>query len=114
MRPVECPGGTSHEIYHGLATGMCPSCDSLVALVSTGQTVRHHVLERPATECRTCRYSDPTVLSNVDDTGPAAVLLCRRYPPVPVYEADTEGTAPSWPLVHEQEWCGEWKETDRG
>jgi hypothetical protein len=69
---------------------------------------------RAAVECRTCRYADPTVLHNVDGDGPAAVLLCRRYPPTSVYEADTEGTAPSWPLVHEQEWCGEWKEAHRG
>lgn len=61
--------------------------------------------------CGTCRFADPTVLPEVDHSGPAAVLLCRRMPPTPVAEDDGEGggVAPAWPIVHEGEWCGEWE-----
>lgn len=40
-RQAECPGGITDVIYHGLATGLCPSCGEFVALINTGQTVRH-------------------------------------------------------------------------
>lgn len=41
-RRYECPGGLTDRIYHGLAYGLCPSCGEFVALVNTGQTVRHY------------------------------------------------------------------------
>lgn len=43
--PERCAGGTTSDIYHGLASGLCPSCGEFVALVSTGQTVRHFKVE---------------------------------------------------------------------
>lgn len=36
-----CVGGLTDPIYHGLATGLCPVCGEFVALINTGQTVRH-------------------------------------------------------------------------
>lgn len=59
-----------------------------------------------APSCGACRFADPTVLPMVDGCGPMAVLLCRRYPPAPVVE--DEAISPAWPLVQEQEWCGEY------
>lgn len=38
---AECPGGMTDPIYHGLATGICPTCREFVALILTGQTSRH-------------------------------------------------------------------------
>lgn len=58
----------------------------------------------PPLSCDTCRWADPTVLDSVDGE-PAAVLLCRRHPPIPV--ADEAGVGPAWPLVHNTDWCAE-------
>lgn len=55
--------------------------------------------------CDTCRYADPAVLDDVDDNGPAAVLLCRRHPPIMVVHEDA--AAPVWPVVADSDWCGD-------
>lgn len=60
--------------------------------------------------CGSCRWSDPNVL---DDGGGSTdeerlVLLCRRYPPVPL-GFDDDGVANQyWPQVADVDWCGEW------
>jgi hypothetical protein len=39
--PVECAGGMTDPIYHGLAYGQCPTCEKFVVLISDGHTIRH-------------------------------------------------------------------------
>lgn len=55
--------------------------------------------------CDSCRYSDPTVFDDVDGQGPAAALLCRRYPPIMIFDGDAAG--PIWPVVEGTDWCGD-------
>lgn len=42
--------------------------------------------------CQTCRYVDVVI---VDDTDPTSI--CRRHPP----------TGGEWPVVFDDDWCGE-------
>ena len=60
--------------------------------------------------CRECRFW------HFDDLEPKQALTygeCRRFPPVRVqsYEALSPLEESSWPLVEEEEWCGEFSRT---
>lgn len=64
--------------------------------------------------CTTCVWSDLTIVDTTcDDTGdlePQVHRVCRRFPPVMV--AFQDAAAATWPLVHDEEWCGEWRRND--
>lgn len=70
-------------------------------------------------ECGDCRFW----IERTDHGGQAGGGYCRRYPPSfpsgltvrmtrPLgmeYEVDLQGRLnDAWPMVHRQEWCGEW------
>jgi hypothetical protein len=57
--------------------------------------------------CENCHYSDVSVIE-MNDVGEMPHLLCRRFPPQLFGYVDGSGTT-LWPLVHENEWCGEWR-----
>ena len=55
-------------------------------------------------QCANCRFWDNSIIE-VKTTG-----VCRRFPPVACAVDDDEClTFPSWPLTHDDEWCGEWQ-----
>jgi hypothetical protein len=78
-------------------------------------------------ECRNCRFW----MLRSDSAGEAGGGFCRRYPPsfpsgLRIYEnlgrevrahhsfeitTDSCFLNDSWPYVHQQSWCGEWKAT---
>ena len=62
--------------------------------------------------CFSCIYSDIQfiqILNDEESEEPDRLephAVCRRYPPTVVYES---GATQFLPLVHEEDWCGEWK-----
>lgn len=64
--------------------------------------------------CGTCKYGDIMIIDLVQpdafggnaDSVETPHLVCRRYPPG-VLNMDGDISS-AWPLVHDEEWCGEW------
>lgn len=56
-------------------------------------------------ECGSCKFSDMMMITFNDEDMPH--MFCRRYPPQVVAIHDTNSVA--FPLVHEDDWCGEWQ-----
>jgi hypothetical protein len=64
---------------------------------ANGETVPHGT-------CGTCRFSDLMMIED-GDLGETPHLICRRMPPTMVTWEDA--ASPTWPVVHDNEWCGE-------
>jgi len=56
--------------------------------------------------CQNCRYWHD---DSEDGKG-----LCRRYPPVVLWEARDEEVVTWWPETHEDYWCGEYEQRKKG
>lgn len=56
-----------------------------------------------ATTCQTCRWS-----AGLHE----ATCVCKRYAPRPVVIVSDGGAMPDalWPVVSDEDWCGEWAE----
>lgn len=76
--------------------------------MSKNQSIAAPVLAPIPKQCLTCAYFD-----RIHDR--PATGHCKRYAPAPYVvthgQNDYDKTLPAyWPLVAEQEWCGEWAE----
>lgn len=59
--------------------------------------------------CSDCIFSDFEIVDVIRDDGnheDMPHMFCRRYPPQMV-GTSMDSAMPAWPLVHENEWCGE-------
>lgn len=60
-------------------------------------------------ECGTCRHAEMTVLPPCDHEDEGTVgYECRRFPPTIVAVSDDGSAGQAWPIVHADDWCGEW------
>lgn len=50
--------------------------------------------------CGTCKFMDVVIADECEecDAPPTPLTICRRNPP----------NAEGWPLVMNEDWCGEW------
>ena len=69
--------------------------------------------------CGTCAHARKYEYQPVVGTLLAAVAIqdhvvekiqCRRFPPVVVHVSGDHSQITAWPLVHDTDWCGEWKQ----
>ena len=68
-----------------------------------------------APKCETCRFfsdSEEEPRLSADDRS-VNFGICRRRPPVPNHGYDGDDALGSFPIVVDEDWCGEW-ETKRG
>ena len=72
----------------------------------------------PDETCANCHFSIPehpaenfvaAKASGEMDEGSPGPLFCRRYAPRPLVMHDEDAaTEWTWPIVFEENWCGEW------
>ena len=55
--------------------------------------------------CGSCVFADLVVLDDVD-LGETPHRICRRFPPQVFGQGEAAGS--SFPLIHDNDWCGEW------
>lgn len=60
--------------------------------------------------CSNCVYMDVTIIQFEDVDGETPHSICRRFPPQMI--AIEESASTYWPLVHDEEWCGEWAQSE--
>ncbi len=69
-------------------------------------------------KCGTCMFWFRDRTPAGTESGPVARRYCRRYPPVvhitpPAQEGDKKVANFYWPVVSEEDWCGEYKAQPR-
>ena len=60
--------------------------------------------------CGTCRFVKPDIMSDGPDRE-IPILECHRHAPRPGIE---HGDLHNWPIVSEDDFCGEWQQAEQG